>query len=154
MATMNRRIAGAKAKRNGQIFENLIQVMSNRYGFHCVRIPDGCKQLRGMIIRVATPFDFILAKKGKTIFLDAKSTKESTFSKSKMKRHQVEFLLPFEKNQTFAGYLVLFQKENQVVFFSASQLAAIKRGQAISISDGVKLGSMYDFNFAHLVDMV
>lgn len=148
MATMKRRIAGAKARRNGQIFESLIQVMSNRHGLYCIKIPDGCIQLKNRIVRVATPFDFIVAINGKTLFFDAKSTKESTFSKSKLKRHQVDFLCPFEQQQIDAGYVVFFQNQNAVVYFKATQLKALKRGESLSLSDGVMLGSQYEFNLA------
>lgn len=135
-------LAGKKAQMNGAWFEAALHKEAANYGWVTVRIPDGCKQLRAnKLIRVATPFDYVFAKKGKVLFVDSKTTSDKNFSKSKVKPHQVDALLDLEKQGFFAGYIVFFQETTNCVFYPASLLKTLLRRDSLSQTEGQVLGT-------------
>lgn len=129
------------------MFENIVYSTAWRQTFHPCRIPDGCKQLSNTkLIRVKSPFDFILAApNGRCIFIDCKTTKAKKFNFSSIVEHQIDMLFGFEKCGHKAGYLIHFQETNDVVFFSASQFISNKRG-SLGPMDGLVIGKEMDFN--------
>lgn len=119
---MNRSLAGLKAKRNGQAFEELFEFMCNREHLACTRFPDGCER-RGprTLIQVQTPWDWIVTYMGRSAFLDTKFSSDRTFTHSMIKPHQVNEMLKHELAGSIAGYVIRFVC-GRVFFIRASDL--------------------------------
>lgn len=136
--------AGHRAKREGQIFEQQILALARRDGAIPLRIPDGCRQVRGYgglkLLRVKTPFDFAVFWRERVIVFDAKSTDTKTFSFSQIKPHQLHSLYECERECVTAGYLVHFRSEKLISFFPASTLMKVQRGSSLTPADGILLG--------------
>jgi penicillin-binding protein-related factor A (putative recombinase) len=148
VAIINRIIAGKKAKSRGANFEMVLHKSALFDKFTVVRIPDGCKRSRGTIYQVQSPFDFIFAKNGQVIFVDAKTTSSKSFSYSQIKIHQLVNLKNLEYKagnlqSIFAGYVINFAEENKTIFASASLLANTMRKQSLKSTDGILIGDNY-----------
>jgi hypothetical protein len=146
---LKRMIAGKVAKRLGDQFETLLQNVAVSEGLESVRIPDGCKQLgKNKIKRVKTPFDFVFVKsQTEVIFADAKTSNGQTFAFSELTPHQVEALVNLSKKGVFAGYIVYFRGIDKIVWFEALKLSALNPRESLKPTDGVLLGSRFNFNF-------
>jgi len=153
---INRVRAGKVAQKKGQRFEIFIKNCAFASRFFPIQIPDGCDTKRGpggrtVLIRVQTPFDFILIGHQQAIFLDTKTTSATTFSHSKIKHHQLINLLEASKAGP-AGYLVLFESKRLVVFFSAQKLQSIQPRQSLKPQDGLILGPPETWNPRHIIE--
>lgn len=138
---------GKKAQQIGLVWESIFQNAAKKQGFVCIRIENGCKSAYMKLIRVRQPFDFILSFKGlPAVFIDTKTIKASNYSASMIVEHQVKDLALLEGCNHLAGYLVLFQKSNQVVWYKASQLKSLQARESLSPEMGILLGSESNFN--------
>lgn len=150
MATLKKVLAGYKAKKNGDSFENFIIIFLNKNGYAVEKIPSGCKWVNSYKgvrpIPVKTPFDFIACKDGKTVFFDAKSVKKETFSHSELDQNQVKSLNLFLKQGISSGYIIKFGC-GDIVFMSADKLMNLKRGESFKAHDGKFLGTEKNFMF-------
>ena len=114
---------GAKAQAFGALFENLFLNSCRKNGIVTTRFPDGCKSIgQNRIIRVKTPFDWILSFNGKTALIDTKTTDSDSFSHSKIIIHQVTEMSAHQRAGTIAGYVIWFRKSNRVIFMNALDL--------------------------------
>lgn len=114
---------GLEAKRRGDEFEDILYAQAIEQGFAIVKIPPGCKQIgRNRLIRVKSPFDYLIAKSAQMVAFDCKSTALNKFPSSLVKWHQVENLEWLEKKDIEAGYLIWFRKLDQIHFFSAKYM--------------------------------
>ena len=155
IAKRTKRTAGALAKRKGQNFEAYLNHAAHIQKFFPIRIPDGCKMTIGRqglkLIRVQTPFDFILIGQQQSIFLDTKTTEANTFPYSQIKWHQLQNLLEASKAGP-SGYLIHFETLKQVVFFHAQTLQSVKKQTSLTPKDGVILGTIYDFKLSKILE--
>ena len=136
----SKQIAGLKAKRNGDGFENLIINKFKSCGVAIKKIHTGTQFIgAGKTIPKKNLFDFISAYKGKTVFFDAKVRGDKTFPYSKVNQNQLDDLLLFEAQGINCGYVVGFEGGKRIVFFSASQLKKLTHGKSYSEIDGVFL---------------
>lgn len=154
--SLNRVRAGKIAQKKGQRFETFIKNCAFASRFFPIQIPDGCDTKRGpngrpVLLRVQTPFDFILIGHQQAIFLDTKTTQDKSFSHSKIKHHQLINLLEASKAGP-AGYLVLFETLRLVVFFSAQKLQSIQARQSLKPQDGLVLGPPETWNPRHIIE--
>jgi hypothetical protein len=142
---LDRKKKGLKAKRSGQRFEEIVKIPASRDGIEVIQIPSGARwvPMRGGVraIPTKTPFDFVMCRDGIAVFFDAKSTSAKNFTASSIQLHQLYHLARVENAGFRSGYVVYFQGTDEVVFFSASQLASLKRGDSLKSSDGLMLGS-------------
>lgn len=156
-------LGGRKAKASGDRFENMIVATAHVRGISILKIPSGAKWTRQgsktVVIPMKSPFDFIAAFQGKTAFFDAKSTKEKTFSFSKIDRSQVKNLMTMAANGSTCGYLIVFLDESEIwgeaVWFTIFQVNAIKHGESLKPDMGKKLGkttSVVQFNLEAIFD--
>lgn len=154
MPSINRHRAGRVAQKIGQTFEIILANMSRSQGICCIRIPDGCRQVRGargyQLLRVATPFDYVLMLKNKTVILDTKTTEGSTFTHSAIKSHQLSELLKCQPHVHRSGYLVWHRDVDQVAFYPAHLLSVLKHRQSLSVMDGLNLGSLSKMDITRL----
>lgn len=144
MSSIVRSFAGLKAKRNGDNFEALFEARCRMYDVHYEKVPNGCKQVApNRVIRVRTPFDYILAFEGKSAVVDLKSCEARSFGFSKIVPHQLQAL----KNLSIgmiAGYVV---KNPEGVFYVPFQiLQNCKSGTSIELGLCEKLGEEFKFN--------
>lgn len=138
-----RQQAGLRAKRRGMQFEGLIETFARLQGVTCQRIPDGCKQVSATkLIRVKTPFDFILGAGERVVFCDAKSTEGKTFPHSKIDEDQLYALERLARHRQFAGLIVLFSSVDLVVFYSVALLKTLKPEDSLKPSQGVLVGKI------------
>lgn len=153
---IRKKIAGIKAKRSGQSFENTLLHTARAQQIFAYQIPMGCKPIgadhfgRLKYVPVRTACDFALVHNGKTVFLDTKTVKKNTFSFSEITHHQLDFLKQFEAHGLRAGYLIHFQTSNQVCFFSAKTLANLLPRESLSPESGLCLGSLFSFRLIEL----
>lgn len=149
---LKRFIGGRRAKAHGDEFETQVKRAGEDNGFHVIRMPDGCKVVGpNKLMRVKTPFDFIFIKsKNETLFADTKTTEEKTFSHSKITPHQLEALLSVESKGGVAGYVVYFRSTSEIIWFSASKLNSISKGESLKPVEGVLLGTLFNLNFGVL----
>lgn len=161
MVSHKRRVSGKRAQSGGASFESSVYNGAIGQGWRVLRIPDGCRQLgAGKIIRVKSPFDFIIAKdviappipnitETRTILFDAKTTTENLFPPAKIKPGQLEWLQKFYGlNSYVAGYLVNFEKHGCVAFFTVPHLAkSVRERKGLAHSDGVLLGNKFNLSF-------
>lgn len=145
---MTRRIAGQRAKRNGDYFENLIMFFANHAKFNFIKIPSGCKTVGTKLIRVKSPFDFILVRNDWTIFCDAKSTNGNTFSYSMIDQDQVRNLTLVNTDKNCSGYIINFNGE--VYFAPVILLRSIKPRQSLSRDFCLPMGDIKNINFDFL----
>lgn len=110
----------------GALFENLFENRAKRGGITVTRMPDGCRQLgKDKLIRVATPFDWILSYQGQACLIDTKTTDGDRFPFSKIEAHQARELLKHHEAGTIAGYVIWFRLSDEVVFIGANLLADV-----------------------------
>lgn len=155
---LNNIYGGHKAKNNGDRFELLLQKKCSQEKISFIKIPSGCKWVRTNSgvrpIPIKTPFDFIIAKNGKAVFFDAKSLSNSSLTYSKIKAHQIDKLVEMEEQNFLAGYVVCFEEEKVIVFFTSSTLKKLKPRHSIESGDGLILGSIENFTLAPLLQLV
>lgn len=136
--------------RLGASFETNFLELSKLAGITTTRMPDGCRVVgRGRIVRVSTPFDWILSLDGKVALIDTKTTDATLFPPSKVSEHQVVELLNHQAQGILAGYVVEFRKEAEVVFVPARRLMQAfitRKGIASSDASCSVLGAPEDFN--------
>jgi hypothetical protein len=147
-----RQKAGLTAKRAGESFEQEFERMATLNNFSVIRIPDGCRQVRDRsgrmkLLRVRTPFDYLISKRGFHVCVDCKSTDGSTFPYSAITHHQIQTLQRISKD-TLSGYVVLFKELRKVVFFPSSRLWNLKPKTSLRPEDGIDLGGLsHNSNF-------
>lgn len=137
------------ARARGAQSENFFQAVCKAQGISCVRIPDGCKMIKGTAIRVRTPFDYIVGHQDKVAFIDVKTIMEERFSYSKITQHQVQSLSVLGRHAR-SGYVVFFRTSGEFVFFTWVQLASLQRGESLKPADGVSLGNKVKQDFARI----
>lgn len=139
------KIGGFKAKQAGDYFESLFSFFAIKAKATVIKLPDGCKRVfyngKIKLLPMQTPFDYILAKNGKTIFLDCKTIEDSNFSFSKLTTHQVDSLFSLEKKEVLSGYLIYYRKVNKIIFYKASVLKKLKPRESLKEQDGLVLGN-------------
>lgn len=118
----NRRVSGLLAKRNGDFFENLFKNTAAIQDIACTRIPNGARQAGKFLIRVKSPFDWVLSYRGRSAMIDTKSLSSGNFTASKIDENQVSELYAHESQDVVSGYLVFLREKNQCLFYSAGQL--------------------------------
>jgi hypothetical protein len=83
-----RRVGGAKAVRNGRAFEEIFEGRCRLTRVACTPIPDGCKVVgRGRLLRVPTPFDYVLSYGCQVALVDTKTVAGGRFLPSQIKAH-------------------------------------------------------------------
>ena len=148
-----RRMRGKRAKYGGMEWENRLISQCSLYDLSVIRIPDGCKQVAaGRLIRVRTPFDFIVADHFQAAFLDTKTIDATSFGYSLIDQNQLNNLLKLHDKGHVAGYLIWFKPLDQVLFFNAGQLLEVRPGNGLFLPSGLLLGSVSDFNPCVLFD--
>lgn len=151
-----RRIGGIKAKAYGQMFEQIFLMACKRHHIGVTQIPDACRQISASkIMRVKSPFDWVMTHQGKSAVIDTKTTEHDFFNRSDIVEHQVKELLTHEIAGGLGGYVIWFRSMDQIIFMPASTLNTLKRsGLGGSINarnpDAILLGSSHDFDLVRL----
>jgi len=147
---------GWKAQKLGSQFEMFLEHACKFSRVDCVRIPDGCRKVRAgsgiRLLAVKTPFDYILAFKGRVAFLDTKSCGSDRFPYSRVEAHQLEALRKLGRH-AIAGYLVYFSESKIICFFSWSRLLDLKPRQSLGISDADLAQGAHTVNIAELFNL-
>lgn len=142
----NNKARGSRNKRSGTAFENLFYNECRRQKINIIRFPDGCKTIGTTfgfrLVRVKTPFDFILSLPGKCVFVDTKSCSGNNFNHSDIEEHQAVELLGLHADGHRSGYVVYFNKHKKVIFYNANQLIKCGFGESLKIEDGKYLGDI------------
>lgn len=115
---LSRVIAGKRAQRNGADFEAIFDWACTSQGIAITRIPDGCKQLPNKLIRVKSPFDWVLSYNNKTAIIDTKTIDNNSFPHSKIDSFQVGELI----KHPISGYIVWLRDINDVLYIPAHTL--------------------------------
>jgi penicillin-binding protein-related factor A (putative recombinase) len=81
------------------------------------------------LIRVKTPFDYVLCKDSKCALIDTKTTIGKRFSLTSdllIKPHQISIMKAANEKGVIAGFLFLFRLTNIVCFIEAQDLEQMK----------------------------
>lgn len=140
-------MGGAKSQAFGSLFESVFLKACRSNGVAVTRIPDGCRQFGKKIIRIPTPWDWVITFEGKSALIDTKTVQGDSFPISAITGHQVSELSRHGDCGAIAGYVVWFRNEGNVVFLPADILmqAVIKnkRGSfSKTHSSAISLGSL------------
>lgn len=148
MPTIRNILRGKKAKASGEAFETFLKCCALIRKFDVTHLPPcGGRYIgRNKFHAEKMPFDMIFCKLGKAIFVDAKHTKDKNFSHSMVNIDQILSLIGKEQTGHTSGYIVNFETEDKVIFFPASKLWALKRGQSLDPSEGITIGNYKDIN--------
>jgi penicillin-binding protein-related factor A (putative recombinase) len=145
MPTLGRVRAGHKARSIGQTFEKMIELSAARDNITAVRIPDSCKPTRRGasmgLVRIRSPFDYVLLSSGYGITLDAKTTAGSTFAFSDICQHQLHSLSRCADQAFLSGYLIWYRTPDMVAFHSSSRLRRLERSQSLRPENGLLIGT-------------
>jgi penicillin-binding protein-related factor A (putative recombinase) len=142
MSRLSNIIRGRQARNRGSSFENTLHGEFLRHGWTVTKIPLGAKQIgANKLIRVKTDFDFVFAKEGKAMFIDAKITKAKAYGCAAVTDHQINKLYDFEKQGFTAGYIICFSELKTTVFYRASQLRQLRDRSSLKPEDGVCIGN-------------
>lgn len=144
---LKRRMAGYQAKRMGEQFERTFAAASCAVAI--TRMPDGCKTVGPKrLVRVPTAFDWILTWRGRTAFVDTKTTHEKLFPAQKIKEHQLTELLKHHNQGALSGYVVQYTEHDKVVFIPAPLLLRCyqtRKGLPADEYGTTQLGTMRSF---------
>lgn len=117
---------GAQANAWGKFFENLFLHACLAEQIAVTRIPDGCKQVSATkLIRVPSPWDYVMSFNGFTAFIDTKTSLDSQFSTSLIKEHQVVEMAKHQKQGAITGYVIWLRKTDQIFFMDGMRLHSL-----------------------------
>jgi len=139
---------GLKKKVHGDFFEALVTFFAQADKLHIIKIPEGCKVTKGKLVRVKSPFDFMLNLGDITMLFDAKTTIKKTFSYSSINQDQILNLAKMNNASNLCGYVICFDKE--VGFADVRLLAKVRQGESINVEDCIYLGTVKQFSFKNL----
>lgn len=121
-------IGGKKRYHEGKRFEQMLEVFCQYQNIAFTRMPDGCKQLdANKLIRVKTPFDYLLSVMGQVAFLDTKSVNEKCFAHGLIKEHQVHEMLMHAQHGVYCGYVIWFRPMDEIYYVPCDELAKAMR---------------------------
>lgn len=135
----------------GRQFESNFKIQCQYHQCQATRMPDGCKTVgAAKLIRVKTPFDWIVSWNKHTALIDTKTSKNNHFAHSLIEKHQVDELFLHEKQGIMSGYVVEFREADTVIFIPASALCMRKLKGTGSVRlgdpDVLILGSSNNFD--------
>lgn len=117
MKSFSRQLAGLKAKKEGQAFESLFEVLCAKEGIAVTRIPDSCRVIgANRYVRVKSPFDWVISCKGSKFLIDTKSVAGSTIPYSLIDEFQVSEMAKHAGDFDTSGYVVWLRETDRIVF--------------------------------------
>lgn len=138
-------LRGWQNQKSGTDFEGKFYAACYVKGIAITRVPDGCRQAGPhKIVRVKSPFDWIISYNGKTALIDTKSTSRP-LANSAIDQNQVSEMMKHWGRGVRAGYVVWFREEDRVMFIPADVLDRRRRKRgSIEYDDPecVSLGEM------------
>jgi hypothetical protein len=139
VATIKKRIAGKLAKTRGELFESRFESQCRFYGVTCVPIPDSCKVIgANKIIRVFSPFDYVIGYGNRAGFVDTKTVLGGGFTYSMIHQKQVESLGKLT-HCGVSGYVI--NLSGKVYFVSVEQLREVRPRSSIDFDSALFLGN-------------
>jgi penicillin-binding protein-related factor A (putative recombinase) len=145
--SIEKRIQGRRSQGQGQLYEKIFQLNARAQGLTCIRIPDGCKQRRNVIVRVKSPFDWVLKWNDEIAFLDTKSTQSDRIRYSDLAEHQVIALKALSSKYAKAGFVVFYTTHGIASFFDVQDLSP---GTSMAFTEGKKLGFIRSLNLSQI----
>lgn len=116
-------LRGARNQHAGAAFESVFFDACLNEMIVIERMPDGCKQVgANRLIRVKTPWDFILTRSGKTAYIDTKTTNDPKFTFSAIEKHQADAMFKHAREgapNVTAGYVIELRQTDEVIFVPA-----------------------------------
>lgn len=151
-----RRVAAWKSQRIGKSWENILRHACRVQLVELVRIPDGCRQVGPRLVRVKSPFDWIMASPPIEIgdaaagcysaHVDTKTITGAKLARCDLPQHQLEDLVRLNR-ASVTGFLVWFRPSDRVVFFDA-QVALLRT--SIPMEEGLDIGTVDDMDLLKL----
>lgn len=159
MPTLARKRGGQKAVYAGRAFEAQFAYCAKQQGCEISRLPDGCRVVgKNNLIRVRTPFDYILSHLGRIAFLDTKTTQGGVFNKAMIDLHQLRELSRHAfPGAVIAGYVIQFRKFEKIVFVKTLELKAILDNpvlHSVCPADGVTIYENKTWNILKIFEEI
>lgn len=149
----NRSLAGHRAKRNGDVFENVFKFRCEQMGMGVTKIPNGGRITyvggKKTLVAQKSPFDWIVSFAGKTILVDTKTVDAENFAHSAIDSHQVANLHVHWRQQVLSGYVLWLRKKDLVGFVPTPRLLmGLNKSGSIKPTDTcfLSLGTGSNFN--------
>ena len=158
LASLNRVRGGIKARQFGGGFEGIFEKICRLQGITITEIPDGCIQKGPSprdVVRVKSPFDWVLTYKGKTALVDTKTIDAHSFTNSQIKPHQAEPLAAHEIAGGKGGYVVWLRETGHVFFLGGTALVILMQSRGSfneKHPEAILLGKSYDFDARKIFD--
>jgi penicillin-binding protein-related factor A (putative recombinase) len=117
---------GRKAKAYGELFENIFETHCRQRGMVCTKFPIGARRVGlKQLVQIKTPWDFILTHKGRSAFIDTKTSQGKNFVHSAIELHQVQEMFKHEAAGSVGGYVIWLRETDHVIFLWASELLTL-----------------------------
>lgn len=135
-----------RSQANGAAFETAFEIICNQNGFSWLRIPNACKQIgknkdgSPKLIRIKSPFDYLIAHKGFSACIDTKSTEHHYWKYSDNDPDQLRELMNMRDNM-LAGYLIHHPKLDLITFHDVLVLNKMRPRESLQPSEGIILGT-------------
>ncbi len=143
MAKVN---SGPQNKRTGSSFEDVFFRQAQLQGFLILQNHQEARfTYNGRLQPIKGELDFKMIKNGVTGFFDCKSFASDKFSFSAIEEHQAERSKLYNEWNVPSGFIVYFRQSNAVCFFSGTVINKKGPGSSFSQSDGLLLGSIFEF---------
>lgn len=135
------------AKKVGDEFEkrfaNFINASENSTA---IRIPNGCLSVgANKLIRIKSPFDFVLAFRDDIIFCDTKTTKSNAFPLiAKTVNNQMYNFEKLAKHNKACGYLIEFREAGEFRWFNYKTIKDImSKRSSLPREAGILIGHTF-----------
>lgn len=140
---------------HGKSFEDLFRICSLRCNIAISRMPDGCRQLGRKIVRVKTPFDWIISYQKQIALIDTKTIQGERFPYSAITEHQVTEMKNHSLQGSICGYVVWTRKNDQIFFVEAITLfQSLSMRGSFSAQENRVLGNSHYFDIRLLFGAV
>lgn len=150
-------LRGRRAQASGASFENIFSASCAAQAIAVSQIPNGCRTAGKRLIRVKTPFDWVISKNGKCALIDTKTINAAAFPHALIEPHQALSMLRHDLEGIRAGYLVWLRKTNTLIFISARVLCDSMQSRGSIGPDNPKvisIGSMESMSIQTIFDSI
>ncbi len=138
---------GNENRENGKGFEDVFTLQAKLNGLFPFRNELACRYVGSKVITLKSNLDFtVITRNGKVAFLDCKTFQNPYFTFSEIKPSQLKLASDYEFWNVPSGFVVLFMKTRQVVYYTARRIELFGPGARFLPESGLSLGKLESFD--------
>jgi penicillin-binding protein-related factor A (putative recombinase) len=141
-------------KQQGDEFERLFEKQARFSGLLCEKNYLTAKFIGHKRHPLVTKSELdykLISQTGEVGYFDCKSFSQNHFTYSKIDSDQIKRAVKYNDWCVPSGFVILFKKQNQIIFFSGHEIARKGAGARFSPEEGLLLGGLMDFDLKRLV---